>query len=520
MRATSIGHAGILVQTRQATIVCDPWFLPAFLGSWFVFPRNDQLSPQLMAAIESPDYLYISHQHADHLDEPWLASHIDKATKVLLPAFATRELERRLSKLGFKNFVRTENGKETDLGDGLTIAIHVESAIADGPGGDSAIVISDGESRLVNQNDCRTSDLGALTVHGPVDMHWLQFSGAIWYPMVYDEPRELLVQQARTKVESQFARSMKYVSLVDARVVVPSAGPPCFLDEDLFSANMITGNELSIFPDQTEFIKRLQAVGNDRAALNIPGTTIEISPSSIVVTHPMSDDLVQRPFVHKEAYLREYQADWSGWLREYKATWPQQKSNLLTQLQDWWQPLLAMAPTLRAAIGGGCLLKTDDTEMYIDFANGLVVPFADQKYRYRFEIARPLMEKTVAEKAVDWSNSLFLSCRFTAWRDGTYNEFLYNFFKSLSVERMRRAEDEAVRRTAPESAGAQLSAEIEIDGYVMQRLCPHRQADLSEFGRMDNGFVVCDLHGWRFSVVDGHCANADDRKLKIRKRTS
>jgi UDP-MurNAc hydroxylase len=351
-------------------------------------------------------------------------------------------------------------------------------------------------------------------------MHWLQYSGAIWYPMVYDEPHESLMQQARTKVESQFARSMKYVSLVDARVVVPSAGPPCFLDEDLFSANMITGDELSIFPDQTEFIKRLQANGNDRAVLNIPGTSIEISPSSVVVTHPMSDELVQRPFVHKEAYLREYQADWSGWLRDYKATWPQQQTDLLTQLQDWWQPLMAMAPTLRTAIGGGCLLKTDDAEMYIDFANGLVVPFASQKCRYRFEIARPLLEKTVADRAVDWSNSLFLSCRFTAWRDGAYNEFLYNFFKSLSVERMQRAEQEAVRRTAPDSASTQLSAEIEIGGYVMQRLCPHRQADLSEFGRVENGFVVCDLHGWRFSVEDGHCSNADDRKLKIRKRTS
>jgi UDP-MurNAc hydroxylase len=439
---------------------------------------------------------------------------------VLLPDFATRELERRLSKLGFTHFVRTENAKELDLGDGLTIAIHVESAIADGPGGDSAIVISDGESRLVNQNDCRTGDLGALTMHGPVDMHWLQFSGAIWYPMVYDEPRESLMQQARSKVESQFARSMKYVSLVDARVVVPSAGPPCFLDEDLFSANMITGDELSIFPDQTEFIKRLKTTGNDRAVLNIPGTTIDMSPAAVVVTHPVSDDLVQRPFVHKEKYLREYQSDWSEWLRGYKATWPQQQTDLLTQLQDWWQPLMAMAPTLRQAIGGECLLKTDGLEMYINFANGTVEEFANQKYRYRFEIARPLLEKTVADRAVDWSNSLFLSCRFTAWRDGAYNEFLYNFFKSLSVERMRRAEQEAVRRTAPDNAATQLSAEIEIDGYVMQRLCPHRQADLSEFGRVENGFVVCDLHGWRFSVVDGHCSNADDRKLKIRKRTS
>ena len=44
MRATSIGHAGILIDTVDGSIVCDPWFLPAFRGSWCVFPRNDQLS--------------------------------------------------------------------------------------------------------------------------------------------------------------------------------------------------------------------------------------------------------------------------------------------------------------------------------------------------------------------------------------------------------------------------------------------------------------------------------------------
>jgi UDP-MurNAc hydroxylase len=222
-----------------------------------------------------------------------LANHIDKSTPVLLPAFATRELERRLSLLGFNTFIRTTNGEEMELRDGLKIAIHVESAIADGPGGDSALVISDGTTRLVNQNDCRTSDLHALLTHGPVDMHWLQFSGAIWYPMVYEEPREELLRLARAKVESQFARALKYVEVIGARAVVPSAGPPCFLDNDLFGNNMITGDELSIFPDQTEFINRMNASGNNAAVMNIPGTAIEISPTEVRVTHPVADDKVR-----------------------------------------------------------------------------------------------------------------------------------------------------------------------------------------------------------------------------------
>jgi UDP-MurNAc hydroxylase len=517
MRATSIGHAGIVVETQQATIVCDPWFVPAFFASWFVFPRNDQLSPELMAKIEHPDYLYISHQHGDHLDEAWLANHIDKSTPVLLPAFATRELERRLSLLGFSNFIRAANGEEMELRDGLKIAIHVESAIADGPGGDSALVISDGTTRLVNQNDCRTSDLHALLAHGPVDIHWLQFSGAIWYPMVYEEPREELLRLARAKVESQFARSMKYVEVIGARAVVPSAGPPCFLDDDLFGNNMITGDELSIFPDQTEFIRRLAEVGTNTAVLNVPGTMIEVVNGDVHVVHSMSDELIREPFDNKAAYLQQYKADWAPWLANYKNTWPKEQTDLIATLQAWWGPLLAMAPILRAAVGGGCVMNTDDLSIYIDFAAGVVVPFDGQQHKYRFTIARPLLEAVVASKAVDWSNSLFLSCRFSAWREGEYNEYLYNFFKSLSVERMRRAEQEVVRKNAPDT---DVSDEIELGDYVMQRKCPHRQADLSEFGVIEGDYVVCTLHGWKFGVRDGKCKNAENKPLRIRKRTS
>ena len=45
-----------------------------------------------------------------------------------------------------------------------------------------------------------------------------------------------------------------------------------------------------------------------------------------------------------------------------------------------------------------------------------------EEYAFRFELPRPLVEAVVAERAVDWSNALFLSCRFRAWRAGEFNE--------------------------------------------------------------------------------------------------
>ena len=141
MRATSLGHAGILIECEAGSILCDPWFEPAFLGSWFVFPRNDQLSDDLRERIEQADFLYISHLHGDHQDELWLAEHLRRDIPILLPGFPTREQQRTLTRLGFRNFIRTTDTVEQEIAPGLKVAIHIESSITDGPGGDSALVV-------------------------------------------------------------------------------------------------------------------------------------------------------------------------------------------------------------------------------------------------------------------------------------------------------------------------------------------------------------------------------------------
>ena len=160
-------------------------------------------------------------------------------------------------------------------------------------------------------NDCRIHDLATLTADGPIDIQWLQYSGAIWYPMVYDHPPEVMRELVDQKVEAQFSRAQRYVEAVDARVVVPSAGPPCFLDPELFGFNVIDGDELSIFPDQTVFIERLRRAGRPSGRLAIPGTAFEITPDAVTVTHPLPEVEVDRIFSDKREYLGRYAADWA-----------------------------------------------------------------------------------------------------------------------------------------------------------------------------------------------------------------
>jgi len=231
----------------------------------------------------------------------------------------------------------------------------------------------------------------------------------------------------------------------------------------------------------------------------------------------MPDGDVDAIFTDKRAYLTEYQRDWAGWLDDLHESWPAEETDLVGTLQGWWEPLLARAPTLRAAVGANALLRAGDTEILIDFPKGKVRAYDGESFAFRFEIPRPLVELVVAERAVDWSNSLFLSCRFTAWRAGDFNEWIYNFFKSLSVERMRRTEAEAVRKLHPPT---ETEPDIELGDWIVQRRCPHRNADLAVFGDVEDCTLTCTLHGWRFDLESGDCLTSAGHPLRARRRTA
>ena len=153
--------------------------------------------------------------------------------------------------------------------------------------------------------------------------------------------------------------------------------------------------------------------------------------------------------------------------------------------------------------------------MLIDFPAGQVRAWDGEPYSFSFTVDRRLVEAVVARRAVDWSNALFLSCRFRAWRAGEFNEFLYNFFKSLSEERMVRTEEEARQKHHEVDADSEVE-EVQLGDWIVERYCPHRKADLATFGRLDGCVLTCELHGWQFDLSSGGCLTADDRAIRAR----
>jgi len=509
VQITFLGQAGLFIETRHGSILCDPWFNTSYFASWFPFPSNENID---LARISNPTYLYLSHQHHDHFDPQFLREHVSKDTTILLPDFPLNLLERALRDCGFTKFVYTKNGQAHDL-DGLRIMIMAAVAPTDGPLGDSGIMVDDGETRIFDQNDSRPVDLDHLATFGPFDAHFLQFSGAIWYPMVYQYPEKMRLALGRKKRENELARALRYAQQVGASFVVPSAGPPCFLDDPLWGFNDFDRDPTNTFPDQTVFIEHLQANGLDNGRLMIPGSVATLTPGACEVVHPLPDADVRSIFTDKRAYLTDYKARQQPEIDRQKAAWPRGQVEILPELKAWFEPIMEQADLISGGINGLLLLECADTTgggndeaIMLDFHLRQVRAWAGEEWDYRFKFDRALIEYCVIHHLEDWVNNVFLSCRFEAERKGAYNDYIYNFFKCLSPERIQYAEGYY-------SQQSNVDKFWEADGYRIQARCPHLKADLSRFGVIEDGVLTCTMHGWQFELATGRCLTSDDRRL-------
>ncbi|RNG34082.1 Rieske 2Fe-2S domain-containing protein [Streptomyces botrytidirepellens] len=507
MRITGLGHAGLFIETEAGSVLCDPWVNPAFFGSWFPFPDNTDLDWAHYG--RSADYLYVSHLHRDHFDAQNLRRNVRKDITVLLPAFATDELERELRALGFTRFLRTESGKPVER-DGLRIMITALTGPGDGPIGDSALSLDDGRTVLLNQNDAHPLDIPAIRAFGEVDAYFVQFSGAIWYPMVYQLPDSAKREFAARKRQGQFDRALRYIDAVEAAHVFPNAGPPCFLDDALFEFNGTGRDGESIFTDQREFLAQLaQARPDVSAHLLLPGTVAEPEDTACKLTHRHTDKEIDHIFGDKRAYLRDFARRRRPALAAERASRSPAlpRHRLLSELKRWWEPLLARADHICAGVGGPARLDVGEIPIVIDFPAREVREWNGERCRYTLSTTGDLVATNVAKREVDWSNSLLLSMRFTASRIGPYNEFLYVFFKCLSMERIEYVENYY-------ASGEDDGQDIELDGWRIQRRCPHLRADLGRFGKIEGDVLTCTLHGWRYDLTTGRCLTADGHELR------
>ena len=225
---------------------------------------------------------------------------------------------------------------------------------------------------------------------------------------------------------------------------------------------------VNIFPDQTGIPRLHGRAGRHHGRLLIPGSTAELGhvdgAPACSVTHPVPDDRgggdlrrqgvvprrVRRPaavaYRRREGVLASPRPRRTGRAAGPHVPapgagrpLPHGRSATPSRSSSWATP----TPRLGSP-------RADDLRVVIDFPEGVVRLGRDgERCRYRFRVARPLVERLLADGEVDWSNSLFLSMRFVAHRAGAYNEYVYTWFKCQALHAA------GVRRGLVRRAGGQ-----------------------------------------------------------------
>jgi UDP-MurNAc hydroxylase len=266
MRVTYIGHAGLLIEAGGVTILCDQWVSRhgAFDAGWYPLPANSHLAAGIRS--RKIDYLYVSHEHSDHFDEEFLAT-LPKDITLITPRYPFKPWHDQVKALGFPNtqFFRTFEERELASGVGVTI-VHAPSPFIH----DSALIIEEAATGhvLVNLNDCKIADYQARRIRSrykDIAVVFAQFSGASWFPFVYDLPMDDRVRAAQQKVRNGMNRWRGYMEQLEPRYAVPFAGPPALLDPQ---THQYANAADSIFSNPLDLRRYIDAEG-----LNYRGNT-------------------------------------------------------------------------------------------------------------------------------------------------------------------------------------------------------------------------------------------------------
>lgn len=231
MKVTYLGHAALLIETRGLRILMDPWLTdPTYHGSWWHYPPL-ALGPEDLPPL---DYIYVSHEHPDHFDPPTLRA-LDRRTPVLIADFRRKRFRDRIRALGFEQVIELPWQRDFACGDGVTLRL----IPPDRPWDDSAILVRDGETTLLNVNDCHLDDatLQALGRNFSIDIAFLTFTGASQYPGCFDFPLESKIERWRASKQAHLQEFVDWAKLLRTRRAVPAAGNYALLAPDQLELN-------------------------------------------------------------------------------------------------------------------------------------------------------------------------------------------------------------------------------------------------------------------------------------------
>lgn len=270
MKVRSVGHACLEIEVAGLRIVTDPWWAgPAYNQQWYPWPtpRPDGLEDRPI------DYVYLSHGHEDHL-HPDTLKRLRPGSVALVPECLTGGMTEFLREgLGFSDVIELQHGRTATLRNGVKVTCYLNLT-------DSLLVVEGDGQVLVDGNDALHASPPAVIEHfchalrarhPPVDLLFLGYGGASWFPncirLPGREDREVARARERVFVENFLA----VVQRLRPRLACPFAASFVLLEPH---NRWINDVKLEV-PTPDEVHRALGVPSDTRCHLLLPGDVID-----------------------------------------------------------------------------------------------------------------------------------------------------------------------------------------------------------------------------------------------------
>ena len=291
MKVSYLSSAAVLVETGDASLLCDPWLVDgAFYGSWCHYPPLSSEPEEF----NDVDAIYISHIHPDHFD-PATLRRMDKDIPVVIHDYRWDYLRDEIEELGFE-VCELEHDSRTHIAGDLHINVLAADACDPELCGnyfgcswvegnpelgstqvDSLAAIDDGEHTVVNMNDCpypmvETAMRQVKDRYGDIDLLCHQYSAAQFYPQcMTDYTHEEKLEARQEVILEKHEMATEFIDLFEPDYYMPFAGeyvlagslaslneytanPPRAAAKEWFEANVDSDDHRCVFLNSGEHI--------------------------------------------------------------------------------------------------------------------------------------------------------------------------------------------------------------------------------------------------------------------------
>lgn len=176
MKIRLVSHASVIVTCSDTAVWTDPWLISkAFNNSWTLWPTPD-FDESLLHDV---GFIWLSHEHPDHLNFPTLASlpaEFKSRVKILFQKNNAERIFEPLRKIGYRNFIVLPHRQIVRITEKTSVYCFRVGTI------DSCLGVISGGRVAFNANDARINSRDCTTVLKDlrkVDVVLNQFSLAV-----------------------------------------------------------------------------------------------------------------------------------------------------------------------------------------------------------------------------------------------------------------------------------------------------------------------------------------------------